>query len=222
MAELVTIKSNKDGLRVYLNQTAEWSHIIESLRQRLEQSGTFFHGARFVLDIADRPVTEEQLAELLTLLRQHGLAPDSLATTTREGRSAARQAGIAAGPLARPPAPAPANTESDALLVWRTVRSGQVVRHTGHITIIGDVNAGAEVIAGGNVVVWGRLRGVVHAGALGDHNALICALELNPTQLRIADLIAQPDTSAALLIPEVARIEDGRIGVESWEAYRKI
>jgi septum site-determining protein MinC len=105
-------------------------------------------------------------------------------------------------------------------LVWRTVRSGQVVRHTGHITVIGDVNAGGEVIAGGSVVVWGHVRGVIHAGALGDRSAVICALDLRPTQLRIADLIAQP-AGDSNRTPEVARIERGGISVEHWEAYRK-
>src|SRR5439155_16232339 len=80
----------------------------------------------------------------------------------------------------------------EAVFVRRTIRSGQIVRHHGHVTVLGDLNAGGEVIAGGNVIVWGRLSGTVHAGALGDRNAVILALELAPTQLRIADLIARP------------------------------
>jgi septum site-determining protein MinC len=107
------------------------------------------------------------------------------------------------------------------MLVARTVRSGQVVRHQGHVTLIGDVNPGSEIIAGGNVVVWGRLRGLVHAGALGNRSALICALELRPTQLRIADLIARTPEGVAGQIPEVARVEDEHIIVEAWEVYRK-
>ncbi len=221
MAELITIKSSKDGLRVQLEDTSAWSAILSALQQRLANSGSFFQGGQLVLDIGERPVSEDELAELLALLRQFALQPHGMVATTREGRSAARAAGIAIGPMLRPAPPAPAGSEGEATLVWRTVRSGQVVRHPGHITVIGDVNAGAEVIAGGNVVVWGRLRGVVHAGALGDRSAIICAIELRPTQLRIADLIAQPDAGATLRIPEVARVEGDRIGVESWEAYRK-
>ncbi|HEX7008861.1 MAG TPA: septum site-determining protein MinC, partial [Phycisphaeraceae bacterium] len=92
---------------------------------------------------------------------------------------------MAARPVARV---AESEERGEAALVQRTLRSGQVVRHQGHLTVLGDVNPGAEVIAGGSVVVWGRVRGTVHAGALGDRSAQICALELAPTQLRIADL----------------------------------
>lgn len=83
------------------------------------------------------------------------------------------------------------------------------------------MNPGAEVIAGGSVIVWGRLRGVVHAGAMGDNTALICAIELRPTQLRIASLIARTpeDGSRHIPLPEVARVDQaqGRIVVEAWD-----
>jgi septum site-determining protein MinC len=222
MAELVAIKGSKEGLRVQLDEAAEWPQVLDSLRRQLAHSGSFFNGAQLTVDVGERPLNDAQLADMLTLLQQHGLRPQALAATTRESRNAARAVGITARPpAARAPAPAAQGSEDTALLVRRTVRSGQVVRHTGHITVLGDVNAGAEIIAGGSVVVWGRLRGVVHAGALGDRAALICALELRPTQLRIADLIAHGDRSAAGRTPEVACVEQERISVESWEAYRR-
>lgn len=151
-------------------------------------------------------------------MRQHGVRPDSLASTARESRNAARSAGLAARPLARAPEP---EERGAAGFVARTVRSGQVIRHHGHVTVLGDVNAGAEIIAGGNVIVWGRLRGTVHAGALGDRSALIGALELAPTQLRIADLIARPPEGSSNRYPEVAFVESDQINVEAWDAYRK-
>jgi septum site-determining protein MinC len=147
-------------------------------------------------------------------------------TNSRESRNAARSAGLharVAPPSGAPNVHAAASHESEATLITRTVRSGQVVRHQGHITLIGDVNPGAEVIAGGSVVVWGRLRGMVHAGALGDDRALICALELRPTQLRIANLIARTpeEASGPPPAPEVARIDEQHIVVEAWELYRR-
>jgi len=97
------------------------------------------------------------------------------------------------------------------------VRSGRSVVHEGHVIILGDVNPGAQVIATGNVVVWGRLRGMVHAGAGGDSAAMICALDLNPTQLRIGDQIAvAPDDSHAASVPEQASVRDGQIVAEPW------
>lgn len=224
MRDLISIKGGKDGLRMQLDEAAEWQDVLSALRIHLDQGGNFFAGARLIVEVGDRPLDEQQLADVLELMQQHGVRPEALAATAKESRNAARAAGL----LARVAAPTPAANPSpdgaaDATLVVRTVRSGQIIRHQGHITIIGDVNPGAEVIAGGSVVVWGRLRGLVHAGAMGDNRSLICAIELRPTQLRIASLIARTPEDAAshIPIPEVARVYDGHIVVEAWEVSRR-
>lgn len=80
-----------------------------------------------------------------------------------------------------------ATEATDGLLAKRRVRSGQVLRHPGHIVVIGDVNPGAQLIAGGDIIVWGKLQGSAHAGALGDTRAIICALEMSPSLIKIAD-----------------------------------
>jgi septum site-determining protein MinC len=85
------------------------------------------------------------------------------------------------------------------------------------VTLIGDVNPGAEIVAGGDIVVWGRLRGIAHAGAMGDEEAIICALELAPSQIRIGSHIARPpERSRPPKIPEFASVQDDRIIVERW------
>jgi septum site-determining protein MinC len=70
-----------------------------------------------------------------------------------------------------------------------TLRGGQVLHHTGNIVVVGDVNPGAELVATGDILVFGRLAGIAHAGAGGDEKARIYALELAATQLRIAAFI---------------------------------
>jgi len=219
MSNLIAIKGSKDGLRLALDERAIWAELLEALRDQLGQAANFFNGAQVMVDIGTRALAEEQLAALLELMRQHGLRPDSLASSARESRNAARAAGITARPISREAAAG--EERGEAAFVQRTIRSGQVVRHYGHITVLGDLNAGGEIIAGGNVVVWGRLRGTVHAGALGDRGALICAIELAPTQLRIADLIAVPPAGRAERLPEVARVVDEQISVDVWETYRR-
>ena len=87
----------------------------------------------------------------------------------------------------------------------------------GNLVIIGDINPGAELIAAGNIVVMGSLRGIVHAGCDGNRDAIVSALYLQPTQLRIADIITRsPDGEAKITepIPEIASIKDGRIYIE--------
>lgn len=104
------------------------------------------------------------------------------------------------------------------LTVHRTLRSGTVLKYDGDIHVFGDVNAGAQIQAGGDIVVFGKLRGVVHAGAHGDEEAFILALDFTPTQIRIGRQIAiapaRPATDA--LIPEVAQVVEGQIVIEPY------
>jgi septum site-determining protein MinC len=100
----------------------------------------------------------------------------------------------------------------------QTLRSGQAVSHKGHLVIIGDVNAGAEVVAEGDITIWGCLRGVAHAGLGGNTQAEIRALKLQPIQIRIADSIARsPDPPKAGQStgwgPESARLVNGKIRI---------
>jgi septum site-determining protein MinC len=98
-----------------------------------------------------------------------------------------------------------------------TLRSGQSMSTIGTIVVVGDVNAGAELVATADIVVWGALRGVAHAGAQGDESASVYALRLEPMQLRIARSIAiapPHEKRARHALPEVARIRDGKISIE--------
>lgn len=222
MSDLISIKGGKDGLRIMIDAEAEWATVLEQLQVQFTQSGSFFAGAKLTLEIGDRLLRHEQVEGLLELMQQHGLSPEAIGATDRQSRNLARAAGLTARPLPRyESAPSSSAPESEALLLTKTVRSGQVVRHSGHITLIGDVNPGAEIVAGGSVIVWGRLRGFVHAGALGNREALICALELRATQLRIADQIARTPEGAGSSGPEIARLTNEQIVVEGWDVPRR-
>jgi len=82
------------------------------------------------------------------------------------------------------------------LYIQRTLRSGQSVKSEGNIVIIGDVNPGSEIIAKGDITVWGILGGIAHAGCDGNSWAKVRALKMNPIQLRIADVLSRrPDAA---------------------------
>ena len=106
--------------------------------------------------------------------------------------------------------------QAPALLIHRaTLRSGDHLKARHHVLLIGDVNPGAQISAGGNVLIWGRLRGCAHAGVQGDLSARITALQLRPLQLRIADLVARgPEEKPQPGLAEEARIVDGEIAIE--------
>jgi septum site-determining protein MinC len=108
---------------------------------------------------------------------------------------------------------------SQVLYVKQTLRSGQVVSHKGDLVIVGDVNPGAEIMAEGDITVWGSLRGIAHAGIGGNTEAEIRALNLQPIQIRIAHAIARaPDrpriTYANGTGPEIARIVEDKIRIQ--------
>jgi len=96
-----------------------------------------------------------------------------------------------------------------------TLRGGQALHHAGNIVVVGDVNPGAELIAGGDIVVFGRLAGIAHAGAQGDDRARIYALDLAATQLRIAALIAADEgiTRSGASGAQAAVAREGKIVV---------
>ena len=94
-----------------------------------------------------------------------------------------------------------------------TLRGGQILQQIGNIVVVGDVNPGAELVASGDILVFGALRGTAHAGAQGDPAARVAAIELAPTQLRIASYIAADDSRRRPREPEVAFIQDERIAI---------
>lgn len=110
-------------------------------------------------------------------------------------------------------------SEEETILVQRTIRSGQRVFYPGNIVVLGDVNPGGEVIAGGNIIVMGSFRGVAHAGALGNENAIVTAFRLEPSQLRIAGYITRAPEGDFLLPqqPEIARVQDGVVIIEKYQ-----
>ncbi|MDI7277382.1 MAG: septum site-determining protein MinC [Anaerolineae bacterium] len=217
--EQIAIKGTRDGVSLTMGQ-GPWSDLLQRLAERLQATAGFFKGARVLMDVGARTVGSAELEEAAQVLAEHGMALVSVISTNAETQAAAREVGLVL------PQPAPSDSAAKALpfvegiLLRRTLRSGQVARHEGHVAIIGDVNAGAEIIAGGDVIVWGKVRGIVHAGAAGDENAVVCALYLAPTQLRIGPYIARAPEGRGLKPrgPEKALVRDGAIVVEPWLA----
>lgn len=220
MAAPVSIKGGKDGLRLILDEAVSWGEVLDELHERLARGTEFFQGAQITVDTGQRALADGEFANLLRVMGEYGLQPSTLATATPEGRSAGRAAGISTRPPLRQALATPQQDADSALLVQRTLRSGQVLRHHGHLTLLGDVNPGAEIVASGSIIVWGRLRGTAYAGAMGDTTAVICALELAPTLVRIAEAMARPPESRPVG-PEMARITPNGIEVEPWESGKR-
>ena len=99
-----------------------------------------------------------------------------------------------------------------------TVRSGEYLESSGDLLILGDVNPGAKVSAEGNIIIWGKLLGIAHAGSKGNSKATISALQLSPVQLRIAQKVARgPKEKPQLGLAEQARIDSEEIIISQLE-----
>ncbi len=224
MKPIVAIKGTKAGLVVTLAEEPTLEAVVMDLTERLQQGAAFFRDARITLNIGARVLTAGEWQGLRDLLVAHGVSLHNVVVTSELGRQGARAAGISiAAPAASTQTPKQTETvaapveEHNGMLIKRTLRSGQSVRHPGHVVVLGDLHAGAEIISGGDIVVWGALRGIAHAGALGDAGSGIYALQLIPTQLRIAQYVARaPEASGDDVWPEMARVQDGQIIVEPW------
>lgn len=232
IAQQISIKGIREGLLVTVPDQGSFTDLVDLLTSELGQKQAFLQGSQVALQVGYRRLYKEDLRELQALFEQNQLELWAVLAEDAVAREAARELSLATRlsgsqtdldgnfvtAVSQPEVTVPEKATQDGLVLKETIRSGRSIYHEGHVIIIGDVNPGAEIVAGGNVIVWGRLRGLVHAGALGEETAVICALELNPTQLRIANQIAiSPDEKRGRPIPEQAMIRDGQIVAEMWQ-----
>jgi septum site-determining protein MinC len=206
----IEFKGTKDGVYINCLEGVPFEDILGELGERLLQRAAFFGTAQVRVDVGSRDLNDGETEQLAAVIREN---------------SKMQLAGIQACPD-QPPADYQGAShrgldegrlegfkEGRALVIKRTLRSGQGIHFPGNVLVLGDVNPGAEIIAEGDIFVFGTIRGIAHAGAGGDRSASVVALRLAPTQLRIADVISRsPDE--ALLLPdqaEYAYISEGRI-----------
>ncbi|GAB4470557.1 MAG: septum site-determining protein MinC [Anaerolineales bacterium] len=217
---MIQVKGIREGL-LFLLESGNWEENRRALFQLVGERQDFWRGAKVALDSREVVISEEEILALKDDLSRYQLTLWGVLSESPSTQLAAQKLGLATR-FSRPEKEEidALNTivheGEDAVLINRTLRSGYRVEYAGHVIVLGDVNPGAEVIAGGNIIVWGRLRGVVHAGAEGDTQAVVCALDLQPAQLRIADQIALTPKRKGKAHPEMARLQNGQLVAEPW------
>ena len=218
---LIQIKGLRDGLLVSLDD-APWDEQRTAFLTQVDSQPAFFKGARLALDVASQVLHVNDLVDLRDQLSERGISLWAVISESPTTEKTAQLLGLAT----RVSKPRPEESrqfsvkdlgDETALFLERTLRSGTRIEFAGHVVVLGDVNPGAEIIAEGNVIIWGRLRGMVHAGAKGNKTAVICALDLSPTQLRIAEEVSASLKPQENPRPEIARInENGKLQAEFW------
>jgi septum site-determining protein MinC len=221
MNSLLQIKGLRDGLLVSLDD-APWDVQLAALMSRVDAQPSFFHGARLALDVASQVLKVDDLVSLRDQLSERGISLWAVISESPTTEHTSQLLGLAT----RISKPRPEESrkfavedlgEETALFLDRTLRSGTRIEFGGHVVVLGDVNPGAEIVAEGNVIIWGRLRGMVHAGSKGNRKSVICALDFSPMQLRIADVASAAMNPQTQSRPQIARINEfGTLQAENW------
>jgi len=197
MRENVILKGNRSGIQLLFDDVASFPEMLIQLENKLKAATNFFHkGTIFSVPSKQRTLTDEEKESLTDLLAKFGMTWVEMESLDIKQELTSTQS-------------------AETLVVAKTVRNGQVIEHPGSIIIVGDVNPGAIIIAGGDISIVGTCRGVVQAGCYGNINATITAQKLMAAQLRIAHFISRaPDDLEEPNCEEIAQIKEGIIVIE--------
>jgi septum site-determining protein MinC len=223
----VRLRGTREGIDIYLPAHLNTEELIGQVEEEITGSREFLRDSTVRVTLGDRTPDRHELTRLLDILRVSGIATHAISVARPDHQKTLREWGIDA--ISVDPATRTArgseqpHDERTALYIKRTLRSGSAIHSDGDVVILGDVNPGAEVTAVGDIIIWGVLRGTVHAGLTGDATVRICALRLQPTQLRIGAIVARPPDGKQrdAVGPQSAYIQDAMIVVEPWRGSER-
>jgi septum site-determining protein MinC len=223
----VIFKGTVNGLTIILRDKVNFDSIYEQIEKKIVSAGKFFKGASLIVKYRGRKLSKEEEIKIFELLVNKSGAEIKHIEEDIEEPVKIIYNDSSNNTLHKPEIKKfyffKGINEGVSKFYKGTVRSGQLINFDGNLVVIGDVNPGGEVVATGNVIIMGSLRGIVHAGADGNKEAIVVALNLQPTQLRIADVITRsPDEKGQRnnQIPELAYVKDDMVYIERFLAQR--
>jgi len=215
--ESIEFKGTKNGFLINIKGNFDINAVKSEITSKLSSNIEFFKGAKFIginSDHLDKESTEEIINHLKDKCAIEFVdIPHRKVSHTKKEKTVAKDEKEKS-----------ISEDLPTKFVKTTIRSGSFIDYEGNIVVLGDVNPGAQLIATGNIVVMGALRGIAHAGAKGDNNAFVAANKLSPIQLRISDFIAIPPEEETSLKtePQIAFISENIIVIESYQTRVKI
>lgn len=198
--DIISFKGNKNGIYIQINEL-EFRVIKQELIKRLEDTKDFFKGVK-VIDIKGGNLTDIEIAVLTNIIEEFDIKVDMIPVEDEKSIEQPFK-GIDTG---------------KTKFIRHTLRSGQREEFDGNIVILGDTNPGSVVVAKGNIIVMGSLRGIAHAGSDGNRDSIVAAFKMKPTQLRIADTISRSPDKDLLnpKWPEIAKIQEDKVVIEPY------
>ncbi|MHB8130858.1 MAG: septum site-determining protein MinC [Mobilitalea sp.] len=209
MNNSVIIKGNKYGIIVVLSSDVPFEELKLLIAEKFKESSKFFENAKMAISFEGRKLTNEEQKEVLDIIAENAeMHIVCVMENDPETEEAFRKT------LDQKLMELSNNTGQ---FYKGILRSGASLEFETSVIIIGDVNHGARVVSKGNIIVLGSLKGNAFAGATGNTNSFVVALDMRPTQIRIADTIARsPDKPEKEEIKEakIAFLEEGNIYIE--------
>ena len=209
MNNSVIVKGNKYGIVVILDDTLDFEQLKKDLAAKFSESSKFFGDAKMAISFEGRKLSIDEQKEVLDIIAENSsLHIVCVMDNDKEQEEKCKK------------------SLEDKLLELSnrtgqfykgTLRSGTVAEFETSVIIMGDVNNGARVVSKGNIIILGALKGTACAGATGNTNAFVVALDMSPLQIRIADIIARsPDKPLKDEVKEakIAFLEEGNIYIE--------
>ena len=213
---VVKFKGSRSGLQLVLDEAADFSAIEDEIKDKLESGSNFFCKGTMI-QVVSESLSEDEKRRLSGLFHAHGVV--MRAVTAAELDSLPAEPEVPDTEEKAVPEPAvKGQSVQEMTVVNRTVRGGEEITSKSSVLICGNVNPGAQILAGGSIDIRGTCRGIVHAGAYGDTSAFVIADHLMPMQVRIAGMIARaPDHVEKSAQAERASIKNGQIIIEPIE-----
>ena len=211
MKSPVNIKGTKSGIIVALDDSIPYDELKEAVREKFSSSASFFGNASVALKYEGRKLTDEEKYEIADLISD--ASELNIVCLTEDDPLIEKRMKQWLNDKLRE-----LDTRTGGFYKG-TLRNGQVIDFETSVIVLGDVNAGAQVVSKGSIIVLGSLCGNAFAGAGGNIHAFVAALDMDPTQIRICDSIARsPDKKSKkkkVSEPQIAFCEDGNIYIES-------
>lgn len=227
----VIFKGYKGGISIILDNNISFEIIEKTLLKKTKNAKEFFEGANISISFRGRELSDNEENLLLDIIsKESGLSiafvnniamlnpiledKKSSLENNKNKNDASHNTDYPIENLA----PLLMNISNKERTYFHkgSIRGGQKINFSGSVVVIGDVNPSGQIIAEGNIIVLGKLKGMAHAGCTGDINCFISSLYLTPTQLIIGDCLAYfPTDIERKILPEYAYVKDGQIFVES-------
>ncbi|WP_105617975.1 septum site-determining protein MinC [Vallitalea okinawensis] len=199
----ISIKGTKEGVIIQLPENTPFDEVKERLIEKLNESTDFFKNMKINIIFKGNDLNNLEYSQLVDIIiNKTSINCEKIIASINEKSLEIERAPV-----------------RDTEFYKGTIRAGQCVRSDKHLVVLGDVNPSAEVIADGNVIVLGHLKGNVQAGYSDNNSAFIVAFSMRPNLIKIGQVIGRASDEERNLkkvqkYSEIAYVKDGQIILE--------